>query len=164
MASIAALIFGICLLNSIQPYSTQNFLADSKDVIKSLALLSKQTQPFLTEACQYFGFNASAEMNLAKVDRSEVANNTIFRALLLLRQTGCSRFIMPFTCAIFDPQVRAMYGAAIPPCRSVCERITRSCVAMLKIAASFFPFPQGNYSLFLTRLEHGWAIDSTYFQ
>ena len=146
MAISVTFIIAICVLSSIHYNSVQGILNESKEILRSMAWLSKQTQPLLADACQNLGYNGSSEMNFAKVNQSEVANNAMLKALMLLQRTECSKFVMSFACAIFQPHFNASYRAVIPPCRSVCNTITKSCAAFLQLATQFLPFSQGTYS------------------
>ena len=148
MAISTTFIAAICVLSNLHSNSVQGVLNEKRGALSSLVWLSKQTQPLLQDGCQNFGNNRTSEMNFAKVNQSDVANNAMLRALFLLKRTKCSKFIMSFACAIFQPYVSARYRAAVPPCRSVCDSITKSCFSYLKLATYFLPFPQGMYSCF----------------
>ena len=144
MASLPKVILAICVFSNLRLCLAQDIINDSKQLLESLMFLSKQTQPLLADVCKQH--NATSKVNFAKANQTDIENNAIFRALLLLRQADCSNLITSFACAIFAPEVRARFGAAIPPCRSVCKTITKSCAAFLQIAVKFFPFPKGKHA------------------
>lgn len=125
---VSALLFSVAVLCLAQfAYPLQNF--GSYGAL--LAGFSRKASTFGAEYCEGLGFATKAAGN---IDSSQLKNNRVFRALQLLEKTGCSKLARHFTCSIFLPRTNGTYGA-IPPCRSMCQELTKSCGAFLRIAA-----------------------------
>ena len=98
-----------------------------------------QSKPLDLEFCKGLGYDYSSGINFfLEKNSSQTMKNVIFRAFSLLDRMGCSNLIKAHACGIFAPEFVEVYGA-VPPCRSMCLSIEKSCKPYLDIATSIVP-------------------------
>ena len=109
----------------------------------SIATFLQQTKPIQVSFCKGLGYNTTSKINfLLESDPLKIMNKVMFRALSVLDRTGCSKLIKLYTCSLFVPSSNEKFGA-IPPCRSSCNSIEKSCGRLLRFAAFFSPLSTG---------------------
>ena len=93
-------------------------------------------EPLELEFCKKLGYSYTAKINFLKENQREAENNKNFKALLRLSKTRCSPLVRHFACSLFAPQLLPKYGV-VPPCKSLCLSLTKSCALYLRWASMF---------------------------
>lgn len=97
-----------------------------------------EREPIRVEFCKELGYTNTSGINFLQESQSNATENAVFKALLNLHSTGCSELVKSFACSIFVPKSLDRYGAA-PPCKSVCDTVSRECYFYLELF-SFITF------------------------
>ena len=98
-----------------------------------------QRKPLDLEYCNGLGYKYTPGINFfLEKNSSQTKTNAAFRAFSLLDRMGCSNLIKAHACSIFAPEFVEVYGA-VPPCRSMCLSIEKSCKSYLNIRAAIAP-------------------------
>ena len=98
-----------------------------------------QSKPLDLEFCKGLGYEYASGYNFfLEKNSSQTKKNAIFRAFSLLDRMGCSNLIRAHACAIFAPEFVDVFGA-VPPCRSMCTSIEKSCKPFLKFSNVIMP-------------------------
>ena len=93
-------------------------------------------EPLELKFCKGLGYSYTAKLNFLKENQRKAESNTNFKALLRLNKTQCSPLVRYFACSLFAPQLLPKYGV-LPPCKSLCRSITKSCALYLRWASLF---------------------------
>ena len=131
------LVFIICL-NGLQYVHATS----AKPPIEKLL---NENEPLQLEFCQNLGYNTTPKINFLKESQHSAERNNKFTSLVELSKVGCSDVVKHFACSLFAPPSLPVYGA-LPPCKSLCYEVTKSCSRYLRWASLLTSY-SGNYSL-----------------
>ncbi|XP_065064814.1 uncharacterized protein LOC135691020 [Rhopilema esculentum] len=121
------------LVNSLTALNLQRSLTELLKVGKELGI----------DFCKDLGYQDTGKINFLKeINQTKVAQGYLFKAFEALDRTNCSKLVRPLACSLLAPPLLDRFGS-IPPCRSMCLAVEKSCAAVLKFAASLGALAQG---------------------
>ena len=113
--------------------------ADSSKLTTVVEKLLSTGEPLELEVCKNLGYNSTTKINFLKENQRNAKNNAKFKALMRLSRTGCSPLVKNFACTLFAPPLLPDSGV-LPPCKSFCHALTKSCAFYLRWASLFSSF------------------------
>ena len=120
-------------------HGLQYTYADSSKLTTLVEKLLSTSEPLELEFCKKLGYNSTTKINFLKESQRNAKNNAKFKALMRLSRTGCSPLVRYFACSLFAPPLLPASGV-LPPCKSFCYALTRSCAFYLRWASLFSSF------------------------
>ena len=123
----------LSLVNSLTALNLQHSLSELLKVGKKLEV----------DFCKGLGYQDAGKINFLKeINQTKVAQGHLLKAFEALTRTGCSKLVRPLACSLLAPPLLDRFGS-LPPCRSICLAVEKSCAAVLKFAARLGAFVQG---------------------
>ena len=140
-------------------HGLQYVSANSSKSPKLIEELLHKTEPLELEFCKGLGYNVTPQINFLQENQHTARRNANFKALLRLSKTRCSRLVIYFACSLHAPPPLAVYGA-LPPCKSFCHAVTKSCAKYLRWASRHSSYT-GNCFLVSMSLILSYCYDAT---
>ena len=121
-----------CLLALVSVYGVT-----ALRIPQSLPELLQIGKPLSLAICKGLKYQKTGKINFFKQsNQTRIVESYIFKAFAALERTGCSKLTKHLACSLMAPPLLHKFGS-LPPCRSLCRTVEKSCAEVLEFAARF---------------------------